>query len=251
MSAANDLQLHPETGTAATAKPDATAERVQVSRFSRQAPIDEIAFINDRFGLLRDIPMQFGQAAARLRPGLVASILIANAVMRDGVALFEAAHGNLITSSALAQATLRAARAKLGVQKDGDANLNLQASHLITPAELHDTAYVLTQSAVIYEDNGQGGANPIRNVTPVSESRLDTGMVHPVTGASLAGSTTTWFLVSKDGHTIEVQYLAGTGQVPIIVVEPLIGGQFGLNATVKHYVGAKALDWRSMVKATA
>lgn len=251
MSAANDLTLHPESGTADAARPDATAEKVQVSRFSRQAPIDEIAFINDRFNLLRDIPLQFGQAAARLRPSLVASILLANANMRDGVALFHSSHGNAITSSALSQANLRVARARLAVQKDGDANLNLQASHLITPQELADLAFQLTQSAVLFQDAGQGGANPIRNVTPLTESRLDTGMTHPVTGATLAGSLTTWYIVSKDGHTIEVQYLAGTGQVPIIVVEPLTGGQFGLNATVKHYVGAKALDWRSMVRATA
>lgn len=251
MSAANDLSLHPEAGTADAARPDAQAEVVQVSRFSRQAPIDEIAFINDRFGLLRDIPLQFGQAAARVRPTLVASILLANAAMRDGTALFHANHGNVVTSSALAQATLRAARAKLATQKDGDANLNLQATHLITPQELADLAFQLTQSAVLFQDAGQGGANPIRNVTPIAESRLDTGLVHPVTGGSLAGSLTTWYIVSKDGHTIEVQFLAGTGQVPIITVEPLTGGQFGLNATCKHYVGAKALDWRSMVRGTA
>jgi hypothetical protein len=251
MSAANDLSIHPESGTAEAARPDAAAETVQVSRFSRQAPIDEIAFINDRFGLLRDIPLQFGQAAARVRPTLVASILLANAAMRDGTALFHANHGNVVTSSALAQATLRAARAKLAVQKDGDANLNLQASHLITPQELADLGFQLTQSAVLFQDAGQGGANPIRNVTPIAESRLDTGLVHPVTGTALAGSLTTWYIVSKDGHTIEVQYLAGTGQVPIITVEQMVGGQFGINATCKHYVGAKALDWRSMVRGTA
>lgn len=249
LETAPDLTLHPESGTADDTKVSANNEKVKTDRFSRQATIDEIAFINDNFQLLREVPTQFGQAASRLRPTLVAAVLLANAAMRDSVALFNSAHGNLLTSSALAQATMRTARAALGKQKEGDASLNLQATHLIVPTDLGDLAYQLCNSTQIFVDGGNGGTNPlaVRGITPVEEARLANGVTDPRSKTALSGSATSWYLVSADGHTIEVQFLAGTGRVPIVVVENLTGGQFGLNITVKHYAGAKALDWRSMV----
>lgn len=254
LEATPDLTLHPSDGTADSTQVSANSEKVKVDRFSRQATIDEIAFINDNFQLLRDIPTQFGQAASRLRPNLVASVLLANENMRDGVALFHAAtHGNLLTGSALASATMRTARAALAKQKDGDASLNLQATHLLVPSDLGDLAYQLCNSTQIFVDGGNGGTNPlaVRNIKPVEEARLANGLTDPRTKTALAGSTTTWYLISAEGHVIEVQFLSGTGRVPVVVIENLTGGQFGLNITVKHYVGAKALDWRSIVRAAA
>ena len=247
-----DLTLHPDSGTADDTMVSANAESVKVDRFSRQASIDEIAFINDNFQLLRDIPTLFGQAAARLRPNLVAAVLLANAAMRDTVALFHASHGNLLTTSALSSATMRTARAALGKQKEGDASLNLAASHLLVPTDLGDLAYQLCNSTTLFQDGGQGGTNPlaVRNIKPVEEARLANGVTDPRTKAALSGSTDNWYLISNDGHTIEVQFLQGTGRVPVVVVENLTMGQFGLNITVKHYAGAKALDWRSMVLCT-
>ncbi len=253
LESAPDLTIQPETGTADSTGRSANAEKVKVDRFSRQTEIDEIAFINDNFSLLRQTPIDFGQAAARLRPTLVASVLLANATMSDAVALFHASHSNLLTGSALAQPTLQAARAKLGKQKDGDASLNLPATHLVVPTDLGDLALQLTKSAFISNDSGAGNMNSLatRNITPIEEARLANGVVDPRSKTTLAGSLTTWFLVSAEGHTIEVQFLAGTGQVPLVMVTQLTGGKFGLNITVKHFVGAKALDWRSMMKVTA
>jgi hypothetical protein len=253
LETAPDLTIQPETGTADETRVAANNERVKADRFSRQANIDEIAFINDNFQLLREIPTQFGQAASRLRPNLVAAVLLANAAMRDNVALFNAAHSNLLTGSALASGTMRTARAQLGKQREGDASLNLQATHLLVPTDLGDLAFQLCNSIQIFQDNGQGGTNPlaVRGINPVEEARLANGVVDPRTKQALSGSISTWYLISADGHTIEVQFLAGTGRVPVVVVENLTGGQFGLNITVKHYAGAKALDWRSMVQCQA
>jgi hypothetical protein len=253
LESAPDLTIQPETGTADSTGRSAVAEKVKVDRFSRQAEIDEIAFINDNFSLLRQTPVDFGRAAARLRPTLVASVLLANAAMSDTVALFHAGHLNLITGSALSQANLQKARAQLGKQKDGDASLNLPATHLIVPTDLGDLALQLTRSALISNDSGAGSLNSLatRNITPIEEARLANGVVDPRTKTTLGGSLTTWYLVSAEGHTIEVQFLAGTGQVPVVVVTQLTGGKFGLNITVKHFVGAKALDWRAMMRVTA
>lgn len=253
MQAGQDLTLHETGGEATHSSRSANTETVKADRYSRTAEIDENDFINDRFELLREQPVEFGRAAARLRPNMVAAVLMSNANLSDSVALFAAGHNNLITTSALSAATLRAARAALSKQKDGDASLNLPATHLIVPSDLGDLAVQLTMSAVISNDSGAGATNPLRmrNIAPVEEARLSNGVVNPLTGASIAGSLTAWYLVSAEGHTIEVQFLEGTGRVPQVIVTQLSGGKFGLSITVKHYIGAKALDFRGMVKATA
>ena len=254
MQSAPDLDIHPTGGDANHANRSAVSETIKVDRFSKTAKIDENDFINDQFGLLRDTPIDFGRAAARLRPNLVAAVLLANAALgQDNIALFHASHNNLITGSALAQGTLRTARARLGKATDGDASLNLPATHLIVPSDLGDTAVQLTMSAVITNDAGAGGTNPIRtrNIMPIEEARLANGLVDPVSKSTLAGSLTSWYLVSAEGKTIEVQYLSGTGRVPMVVVEALMGGEFGLCITVKHFCGAKALDFRSMLRCDA
>lgn len=254
MQAGQDLTLHETGGEATHSSRAATNEKVKADRYSRTAEIDENDFINDRFHLLREQPVAFGRAAARLRPNMVAAVLMANANLSDSVALFEAtAHKNLLTSSALSATTLRAARAALSKQKDGDSSLNLPATHLIVPSDLGDLAVQLTMSAVISNDTGAGSTNPLhmRNIRPVEEARLSNGVINPLTGASIGGSLTSWYLVSAEGHTIEVQFLEGTGRVPQVIVTQLTGGKFGLSITVKHFIGAKALDFRGMVKANA
>jgi hypothetical protein len=253
MSAAPDLTHHPTGGEAEHAHRSANNEKVKADRFSRTMEVDENDFINDRFQLLRDTPRDFGRAARRLRPNMVAAVLLANDTLADGTALFHADHNNLLSSAALSQDNLRAARAALSKVKDGDANLNLQASHLVVPSDLGDLAVQLVMSAVISNDSGTGQTNPLRmrNIMPVDEGRLANGVVNPLTGNSLAGSLTTWYLISNEGHTIEVQFLEGTGRVPQVIVNQLTGGKFGLEVTVKHFIGAKALDYRGMIRADA
>lgn len=253
LQAAPDLTHHATGDEAEHAHREAKSESVRADRFSRTAEIDENDFINDRFQLLREIPRDFGRAAARLRPNMVAAVLLANSALKDGVALFNGSHNNVLTGSALSQANLQKARALISKQKDGDASLNHQPSHLIVPTDLGDLAIQLTMSAIITNDSGAGGMNPTRtrNITPVEESRLSNGVVDPLTGSSLAGSLTTYYLVANDAHTIEVQFLDGTGRVPMVVVEQLSHGKFGLSITVKHFIGAKALDFRGMARMQA
>lgn len=257
MQAAQDLARHVTGGQAKHAHRSATAETVQVDRFSRQASIDENDFINDQFGLLAETPRDFGRAAARLVPGLVAAVMLRNAnLVETGRALFNTTDVTLIAAKPLTQPNLQFARAALARKKDGDATLNLPATHLIVPSALGDLAIQLTRSAVITNDSGAGGSNPIymRNIAPVEEARLDNGMVDPLSlsEAVLAGSTTSWYLVSADGKTIEVQYLQGTGRQPIILVETLSGnGEFGVNITVKHFAGAAAIGSKSMIRIDA
>ena len=249
MQAAPSLKLHPVGGAAQHGSRRVLTEKTQVSRFSEQLKIDEADMMGDNFGKLKDTPRDFGLAAGRLRPDMVASVLMANPnLLQTGRALFNTTDGNTATGKALARATLSELIAALSKRRDGDANLNLPTTHLVVPPELLDTAVQLCYSANLSNDSGSGEINPIKKygITPVSDARFSNGLVHPVTSAALAGSAVTYYGISKNGRTIEVVYLQGAGRVPVVRTETLTNGEFGVVIDVRHYIGATPLDWRAM-----
>ena len=251
MVAAQNLDYLPIGGTASQAYRSTLAEEVRVERFAKQMEIDEADMLGDNFGKLADTPRDFGLAAARLRPDLGANILLANPTLSaTSRALFNTTDGNKFGSAALARATLSAAIAAMSKFKDGDATLNLAPSHIIVPPDLMDLAIQLTQSTRNATTNAnEGEVNPLSQygLQPVSEARLANGVVDPVAKTSRSGSTSTWFLVSREAHTIEFVYLHGAGRAPVVRTTELVNGRFGLNIDVRHYIGAKALDWRGFV----
>lgn len=253
--AANSLVYHPPGGEAPHAGRVVTSEKAQAYRFTRQMKIDEADLLSDNFGKFKDTPRDFGLAAGRVRPDMVAAVLLLNAnLTTTGRALFNTTDGNYVASgSALARATLSSLIAAIAKRKDGDATLNLQTTHLVVPSSLADTAIQLCYSANLSNDSGLGEINPIKayGITVVPEPRLENGITHPVTGASLGGSGTRYYGVSNQARTIEVTYLQGAGKTPVVRSETLTGGEFGLVIDVRHYIGAVALDWRGFQSQSA
>jgi len=252
-----DLDLLPRGQTAQHLSRSDVEESYKVHRYAKQFVVDEQDIIDDRLGALRQTPAEMGQAAARVRPDLVYSILFANANLADGTALFVAGHSNLQTSSGLSSATLRAAIESIMTQQDNSVNLNLRASHLIVPAGLVHTAWELVNSSQLLTtgttDAVQGSSNPltVHNLSVVADARLDNGVTDPLSGTVHAGSATTWYMAAAMGHTIEVGYIRGMGRSPSVRSEVLTGGTWGLSWDIKLDVGAKALDFRSLNQATA
>jgi hypothetical protein len=257
MQAAQDLSHHPSGGESDHAHRQALSERAKVDRFSRMAQFDEADLMSDNLSLLRTTARDFGMAAARVRPNLVASVLLNNAnLIATGRALFNATDvSDIGTGKALSDVTLSEAIATLAIKRDGDANLNLAPTHLLVPPALADLAMRLCTSPNISNDSGRGSKNPLASygVTPVVEARLQTGLVDPVSRANLAGSASNWILTSSQGNTIEVTSLEGAGSVPVVIVEtiPVSTGKFGTTFIVKHYLGARALDHLPFVRGRA
>lgn len=253
-----NLARLPKGGTADHTDRSDILESYKIARYARQFVVDDQDIINDRFDALADTPVEMGMAAARLRPDLVYSILLANADLSDGTALFHADHNNLNTTATLASGTLITAVGTVELQQESSVNLNLRASHLIVPSELKHTGAELIRSSTILvhgtTDTVRGSENTIasiENLGLVSDSRLSNGVTDPTDDTVRAGSATTWFLVSAMGHTIEVGFLRGTGRAPSIRSFTLDKGQFGIGWDVKMDIGAKALDHLAMVKNTA
>ena len=251
MEAAGNLDYLPIGGEASHARRATKVEKSKVYRFAKQMELDEADILGDNFGKLKETPRDFGLAAGRVRPDLVASIILdnptLNATSRD---LFNTTDGNKFGSAALSRATLSAAIAAMKKFKDGDAILNLEPTHLVVPPELFDLAIQLTQSTRNATTNvNEGEVNPLSayNIQVVSEARLALGLTDPVSKTAYAGSASTWYLVSNQAHTIECTYMQAAGRAPIVRTTELTNGRFGVNFDVRLYIGATALDWRGFV----
>jgi len=248
-----DLTKHGRGGEAEHTDRSDKLEQYKIDRFSRQFVLDEMDVIDDRFSLLSKTPQDFGLAAGRIRPNLVYAILLANAAMQDGTTLFHSDRSNLRTSSALTRTNLAAALTAFETQSENGVELDLEATHLIAPRALKDTALQILNSSEIRgtgEINGtvNTSQNSVNNT--VFDSRLDNGVTDPDSGTTYAGSATDWYLVSTEGETIEVAYLEGAGEAPSVSSWTSNGnhGRWEIGHAIKLDIGAKAIESLPMQK---
>lgn len=221
------------------------SEDTQMGEYTAGFVIDEPDIINNQFGNFDEItPRQMGRAAKRLRPDLIFAALLANSNMRDGNPLFHAIHANLQSTAALAEVTLSDGQTLVGQQTEGGVQLNLDGRYLIVPKSLSRAAAKLSKD--IFTDGDATESLFVRG-----ESRLDNGVIDPADGTAYPGDETTWYLSTSGANAIDVEFLEGTGRQPEIRFGFLKEGQFGMWFDVQHFIGAKALDWRGMVKSTA
>ena len=250
----------PRGGEADHEKRADLAESYKIARYASQIVIDEQDIIDDSLNAFAQTAPDMAKKAARLRPDLVYAIILANPTLTaTGRALFNVTDGNLGSSSALAAPTLKAGITAVGLVQENSVSLNLGVTHLIVPPALRFTAKELRNSSqiVIAGTAGsvteRGNANVLadEDFQIVSDSRLENGVTDPNSGTFYAGSTSTWYLGSTQGQTIEVAYRSGTGRVPQVRSFVLDKGKYGVGWDICLDIGAKALEWRTMRKTTA
>lgn len=258
MTKGSGMKKLPRGGTADSMAPSDVGESFKIARFAGQLTIDEQDFIDDEFQAMKDRPIEMGNDASRLRPRLVAAIMLANAALNaTGRSLFNSTDGNLDTGAALAIATLEAAVAAMFLFQENGVNLGIRATHLIVPASKKFTAKNLLQSDSIVlagsTDRTTGTKNALADeaIKVVPSADLENGVIDPDSETTYAGSASTWFLAAAAAHTIEVAHRRGTGRAPEIRPFTLDKGQWGLGWDVNLDIGAKALDWKGLHKATA
>jgi hypothetical protein len=249
------LQPLPKGGTADDMTRTDAGESYKIARYAGKITVDEQDMINDTLGALSDLPVEMGNAGARLRPDLVYSILINNPTLTTtGRAVFNSTDANTASGAALAAATLRSACSAMMAVRENSVNLNLMPTHLIVPTELFFLGNELVQSVTIVIAGTAGSVTErgVKNVLSdlnmvvVSDGRLQNGLVDPTSGTTLSGSTSTWYLASNFAHTIEVGYLRGTGRAPRVRPYKLDKGQYGAGWDVSMDIGAKSLDWKGL-----
>lgn len=223
-------------------------ESYRVEKFGKVIGITREVIVNDYLNAFDRIPAAIGMAAASLESDIVYSILLANANMADGVALFHANHGNLAGSNAvISVASMGSAMGAMAIQTDPNlgAPLNVLASYLIVPPAIEPTAMQLVTAVT---PNQASGVTPpkMQNLSVVTEARLQTGVT--VDATTYSGSATAWFLAAMPGliDTVEYAYLEGSDGV---YTETRNGFDVdGVEVKCRLDFGAKAIDYRGLYK---
>lgn len=235
-----------------------TMEQYSIKEYASVMNIDRQDLIDDDLNAWLTALDEYARGVQDLRPSLVYGFIAANAALAtDSVTLFHADHNNLITSSALAAATLQTAVTKLASQRGpGGLNLNLRNCVLITSETLSFTADQLTTSAEIREAAAANGTNNplrLRSIATRSDSRLNNGFTYPLTGEAVAGAGTTWYLAAAGGaYGIHVGYLQGTNRMPTMSTTVHNGGgKYGMSMDVNFDIGVGVQSYQGLVKATA
>lgn len=258
------LQLHVRGKKAPHVEVSDFGEKYKVNRFVGKFKIDEQDIIDDNIGLGQVMPGMIGSMAASLRPDLIYALLMANGTLTDGIALFSsnAARNNDITSNALGITGLTACRTRMASFVVSSANaaltkpLQMKAGWLIVPEALSDTADIVTKSSKRISGNttADGDKNPHDGKWKVaSDARLDTGVTSPLTGLTVAGSATKFYVLEKTGmQTLQVGYRRGTGRAPQLRTYRLTGdGEWGIGWDCNFDVGATVIRARGMIRSAA
>lgn len=252
-----DLKRLPRGKKAPHATISDNIESYKIARYANQFVIDEQDIIDNNIGGLQEIPVEMGHAAGRLRPSLVYAIILNNAALgQDSIALFHTSHSNIATggTSPLSTSSLEAAIVAIGKQTQDGVTLNLMPRFLIVPQDLRFTAQKLLVAAEL-RDTTASTKYPTYNALKdlAIEIRVDNrmgvaGVTDPTSGTAVAGTATNWLLTTagREGKTIEVGYLQGSGRAPQVRSFQLEQGQWGMGWDIKMDIGAKALDYRSM-----
>lgn len=219
------------------------AERYAIATYGKIVSITRQVIINDDLDAFTRIPRAFGVAAANLESDLVWGVILANANMGDGNALFSAAHNNIGTGAAISTAAVGAGRQAMRVQTglDGKTLLNISPTYIVVPTALETlTEQFLGQ--IYPTKTADAVTETMRKLKPISDPRLDNGVT--VGGVNYAGSATNWYLAGDPAQvdTIELAYLEG---MEGLYTETKMGFETdGVEVKVRQDVGAKSIDWR-------
>jgi ATP-dependent protease ClpP protease subunit len=144
-------------------------QKVQVVTYGRLFSITRQAIINDDLGIFSEVPRKMGRAARRTIVAAVFDLITSNPTLDDGIPLFHADHGNLMTGSAISTTSVDQMRVAMAKQKDKDGNIiRMPLRNLLTPLVLGGLARTVRESQ--YEVSGSKNLttpNTVRNTFDV------------------------------------------------------------------------------------
>lgn len=226
-------------------------ESYTIDKYGAMFTVSWETIVNDDLDAISRIPAMHGNACRRKVNKVVYSVLTANPLMGDGVALFgsHASGSNLAGSTgAPAVTTLNAGFKAMATQKglSEDTIVGATPKFLIVPWSLSATADTLVTSVTPPDVGGSAvgtsgtnniyGPNGKRKLTVIEEPLLD------------LASTTGWYLAADPSQidTVEVAFLQGEES-------PVLENEWNMrNDTyaykVRQTFGVKAIDWRGLYK---
>ncbi|SNT28890.1 hypothetical protein SAMN06265795_12236 [Noviherbaspirillum humi] len=213
-----------------------SAEGYSVEKYGEIVALTWETIVNDDMDMVSRIPMAMGAEAAQTESDVVYNVLLANAAMADGVALFHATHANLAgAGAAISDVSLGAGRAAIRKQTAPKGRpLNLAPSILLVGPDKEVEANKYTSASFVAAKAGDINPNFNTSLEVVTEQRLQGNQ---------------WYLLCQAGgliDTVEYAYLEGEEG---LFTEQRQGFEVdGLEIKARLVIGAKAIDFRGMYK---
>ena len=219
----------------------------QLKTYGRQFTLTRQAFINDDIDLVTSIPARYAASARKTINKQCYEILISNPAIYDGVELFNAEHGNLITTgTGITQESMQKMILALQNQTDESGQaIIINPAYIIVPSGMAFDIYTLFNSPTISTEGNTQAVNPLFRYANSIEIVED-----PTINVLCGGfdNVMPWFLLGSKADTdfIEVDYLNGI-EIPTIrrMETP---GQLGYVWDIYLDWGVSVMDYRGAVK---
>lgn len=216
-------------------------ETYALNTYGRIIAISRKALINDDLAGFSDLAMKFGGSAAEFESQFIVNLLTSaggvGPAMSDGVALFNAAHGNLAAAgAAINVGPLGAARTAMRLQKGLSGKpINATPKYLVVPAALETVAQqYLTMLQAVQSAN----VNPFAGLLElVVDPRLD------------AVSSIAWYLAADPAQLATIEYAFLAGQAEGMFLETRVGFEVdGIEIKCRLDFGAGVIDFRGLYR---
>lgn len=218
--------------------PDAEFESIQAETYGNIINVSRQMIVNDDLAAFSKLATMLGRAAARSIEIDVYALLASNPVLEDGVTLFHADHGNLVTGAAMTAIGFDLMRQKMATQKDPSGNdfLDLRPAVLLTGITQGSTARVINDS--LYDPDAANKLQKPNLAKGIFNNIIDT--------ARIPGNEYYAFAAPAEEPVIEVSFLDGN-QTPFL--ETQMGFEVdGMSWKVRHDYAVGAVGFRGVVK---
>lgn len=240
------LKEIPEYGEYQEGRMSENAEEFSVKTFGRKLVITRQSIINDDLSALSEAPRLYGEACARLVGDVAYNALLKAGKMGDGKALFHADHKNLFASKGGVPtvANLGDVVAGMKLQKDAFGNsISVLPKFFIAPVALESASEAFFNTAI------NGGPVQGTQAAPLVHNPYGGNYFTRVYDRRLDDvASDAWYLAAARA-TVNVYFLGGV-EAPFIESDTNFDTD-GFETKVRMDVGAKALRWVTVAKATA
>lgn len=241
-----EMQKVPEYGEYSDGRLAENAETYRVETFGRKLVVSRQAIINDDLGALTQVPRLYGEACARLCGDVAYGALLGNVLMGDKKPLFHASHRNLYAGKGGVPTVANLGAVVTGMKRQKDSfgkDITILPKIFLTGVGLEvacdqffntqlQGAPVIGTQAQPLVHNPYGG-NFFKRVY---DRRFDDLSPNAWVLAALNGTVTVFFLGGVESPYIENNENFDTD---------------GFESKVRMDIGAKAMRWVTVAKATA
>lgn len=219
--------------------PDAAKEGITAKRRGNIIGITPEVIINDDIGYIGSLTTNLGRAGKRTIENKVFALLAANPVMKDGVALFHATHGNLAETGAVPSVdSLEAARMAMASQMDIGGNEYLDIRPAIWLGGLSKGGDVRVLVGAQYDPDTANKLQKPNKVNGIVQNIVDTPRI----------SGNEWYLFGDPtvAPVVEVVFLDGQSEPMLAMEEQFNTG--GVNYRVELPFGVGATGYEGAYK---